>query len=63
MKTGADRLKRLVWSDCKLCKAAIVQKLIVVTTCQYPINPITNPNPRLGHCDTLTDFVQKAEDG
>jgi hypothetical protein len=47
-----DRLRRLVWSDCKLCKSSIVLQLFVVTTTKYPINPITRPNSRLNHCDT-----------
>jgi hypothetical protein len=29
-----------------------VYQVIVVMTCKYPMNPITNPNPRLSHCDT-----------
>jgi hypothetical protein len=37
-----------VRSDCTLCAAII----IVVTTCMYPINQITNHNPRLSHCET-----------
>jgi hypothetical protein len=33
-------------------RTAIVLQLFVVTTCKYPINPITNPNPFFSHCDT-----------
>jgi hypothetical protein len=27
-------------------------QLFLLTTSKYPVNPITNPNPRLNHCDT-----------
>jgi hypothetical protein len=36
------------------CKYSILKvlQLLVVTTSEDPINPFTNPNPRLSHCDT-----------
>jgi hypothetical protein len=45
VRASADGLRRLVWSDCKLCKSAIAVKLFAVTTFKYRINPVTNPNP------------------
>jgi hypothetical protein len=33
-------------------ESATVLQLLVVTTCKYPIKPITNPNPVFSHCDT-----------
>jgi hypothetical protein len=47
MKNIADRLKRLVWSDFKVCKSVTVLQLIVVTTSGLLVNPISNPNPVL----------------
>jgi hypothetical protein len=44
LRTSADRLRRLVSSDCKLFESAKVLQLFVVMTCKYPINPIINPN-------------------
>jgi hypothetical protein len=49
VKTSGNRLRRLVWSDCKLCKSAVVESLFVVTTCRRLIIPITNPNTVFSH--------------
>jgi hypothetical protein len=45
LKASENRLRRLWWSDCKLCKSGTVLYVIVIATCRRLINPITNPNP------------------
>jgi hypothetical protein len=37
---------------CRACELAIALWLLVVTICQWPIDPITNPNPAYSHSYT-----------
>jgi hypothetical protein len=58
VKTATDRLRRLACNDCKLCKCATVQKVIVVTTCERLINPITNPKASQSPKHVTICFIQ-----
>jgi hypothetical protein len=48
VKTNWENLMCAV-VNCWMCELAIALKLLVITICRSPINPITNPNPVHSH--------------